>query len=715
MRPLILKEFRQGRPLLVFSLAVALLLAAAYAVVAKLYVVELAQDNWIVTGGPSPLNAAFSVLILILPLVVAVFAGIGLFAGEADHSTVPVLLALPLSRVRIWSGKIAAGLVLTAIGTVIIVGLSRLVVPRAYASLPVSPYLPDLCLALIFVFSVAAFMSSVTSYTVAAFVATLLIGGALALGIGILWSNLGAPLLGYDPILDVALWGLLVAPALLFASALAISRGELLQSLRKHAFGIPALLVGLLITLVIVGGVARAATRYSRSRVQAISPIAESAGPSVLALIAQGDPVPYERAPLGCGGWRRRGPESVPVAYPQPYWGGEPSWRSNYGVVLDLKTGRELVRVRSGYNDHAFRLSISPDSRFAAATTGPAGLTWGVQSWKHFPETLEIWDLSTHRRLFSDVPAPLVKRDSVSVGDLKWSARGDYLAFTTIYGAGDVSSVSGFYAMKRDGSEVRDLAVKPSWDGWAWSPTENVIFALDRGRIYRVTLDGKAPKALWTSDESWPLSKRSLAAASPDGQWLVLTETRDVSQQENTEIRAVTVRVVRTDGSGSLSLRSWTPVPHRLHQPDQEDRMVGTAQVHLAWSSQGSALYALVTVDQKVSQLYRWRPDDPSLAAVGPELPYGSATLAALPRSSEMLVWPYAGWRAPATHGAFTLNANGKTRPVPSATEGLEFANENSFVTIDEAGRLITLAGPPDHQTIRATDLETGKSERVYP
>jgi len=712
MRSLILKEFRQGRPLLVFSLAVALLLAAAYAVVGRLYVVELAQDDWMVTGGPSPLNVTFSVLILVLPLVVAIFAGVGIFAGESDHSTVPVLLALPLSRVRIWLGKILGGLGLTAAGTVIIVGLGRLLLSDAYHSFPVSPYLPDLCLALLFVFSVAAFMSSVTSYTVAAFVATLLIGGALVLGIGILWSNLGAPLLGYNPILDVALWGLLVAPALLCASALAISRGELLQSLRKHAFGIPALLVGLLITLAIVGGVARAATRYSRSRVQAISPIAESAGSSALAVIARGDPVPYQRWQLGKG-WTRR-----PYDWEQGQYGNVvngPLYRSNNGVILDLKTGREVLRLRSAFDDNRFQMAVSPDSRFAAATTGPAGLTWGVQSWKHFPETLEIWDLSTHRRLFSDVPAPLVKRESVSVGVLKWSARGDYLAFTTIYGAGDVSSVSGFYAMKRDGSEVRDLAVKPSWDGWAWSPTENVIFALDRGRIYRVTLDGKAPKALWTSHESWPLSKSSLAAASPDGQWLVLTETRDVSQQENTEIRAVTVRVVRTDGSGSLSLRSWTPVPHRLHQPDQEDRMVGTAQMHLSWSSQGSALYALVTVDQEVSQLYRWRPDDPSLAAVGPELPYGSAILAALPRSSEMLVWPYAGWRAPATHGAFTLNANGKTRPVPSATEGVELANENSFVTIDEAGRLITLAGPPDHQTIRATDLKTGKSERIYP
>jgi len=711
MRSLILKEFRQGRPLLIFSVAVSLLLAAAYAVVGRLFAAELAGDNWMQHGGPSPLNVTFAVLILVAPLVVAIFAGIGLFAGESDHSTVPVLLALPLSRSRIWLGKIAAGLLLTAAGTVVIVGLSRLLVPEAYKALPVSPFLPDMCLALMFVFSAAVFMSSVTSYTVAAFVATLIFGGAIGIGLGVLWSNGGAPLLGYNPILDMTLWGLLVAPALLLASALAISRGEMLQSLRKHLFGVPALIAGLLVTLLLVGGIARVATRYSRARVETIDVLPQASGSSVMAMIARGSPVPYERAPLGFG-WRRRGSESIPVGHPEPYWGGEPVYRSDYAVLLDLKSGRELLDVRRMNDDRAFRMAVSPDGRFAAVTMGPAGLTWGVQSWKHFPAKLGIWDLGSQRLLYSGVPAPLDKRDGPDVGDIRWSARGDYIAFTTAYSG---SGVSGFYAMKRDGSEIRDLAVKPAQDAWTWSPTQDVIYCLERGRMYRVTLDGKAPKPVWTPDASVPLAKLSLAAASPDGRWLALTETRNVSEQRDAEIRAATVRAIRADGSGSVLIGTWTPVPRRLHQPDQEDRMVGNVHLSLTWSSDGDSLYALVSADERTSQLSRWRPGAPSFAAVGREHTFPFATLAAVPKSPEMLIWPTPGWKSPAMHGAFIVDANGRTRPTPSEAESLKFANENEFASFDDTGRLITLTGAPNRRMIQATDLTTGKSARVYP
>ncbi len=288
MRSLILKEFRQGRPLLVFSAAIALLLAAGYTVANRYFADEIALTDWQYTGGPSPIMTGFAVAMLVAPLVVAVLAGIGLFAGETEHNTTPVLLALPLSRRRIWLGKMLGGLGLVAIGAVIILGLSRLLLPQVYRILPVSPYLPDMCLALVYLFAVSAFMSSVASYTIAALVATLIFGGALTLGLGIVWSNLGGLLLGYNPILEQALWGLVVAPAVLFASAVAISRGELLQSLRKHAFGVPALVLGLLITLALVGGVGRAATRYSRAGVREIQTVAESPGSRLLGVIAGG-------------------------------------------------------------------------------------------------------------------------------------------------------------------------------------------------------------------------------------------------------------------------------------------------------------------------------------------------------------------------------------------------------------------------------------------
>ena len=103
------------------------------------------------------------------------------------------------------------------------------------------------------------------------------------------------------------------------------------------------------------------------------------------------------------------------------------------------------------------------------------------------------------------------------------------------------------------------------------------------------------------------------------------------------------------------------------------------------------------------------------MAAVGPALLYPFSALAAVPGSSEMLIWPTPGWKSPATHGAFIIDASGRTRHIPSEAESLEFANRNEFAGFDDAGRLITLAAAPGRPMVEATDLKTGKSARVYP
>ena len=109
MKPLFLKEVRQGRPLLVFSLVVALLLAAGKAVVGRAFP-GLGYERY---GEINPLSVTVAMVMLATPLLLALFAGAGLFAAEADHGTVPILFALPLSRRRIWLGKVLAGLALT--------------------------------------------------------------------------------------------------------------------------------------------------------------------------------------------------------------------------------------------------------------------------------------------------------------------------------------------------------------------------------------------------------------------------------------------------------------------------------------------------------------------------------------------------------------------------------------------------------------------------
>jgi hypothetical protein len=143
--------------------------------------------------------------------------------------------------------------------------------------------------------------------------------------------------------------------------------------------------------------------------------------------------------------------------------------------------------------------------------------------------------------------------------------------------------------------------------------------------------------------------------------------------------------------------------------------MYHRARVQVAWSSDGSTLYALVSTDEKSSQLYCWKPGEWLSAATGPELPFPSAVLAGLPGSSEMLVWPFPEPKSTERHGALTVNADGRTRLIPSAAEAQSFVKENQFATVDDAGHLITIAGKRGDQSVRALDLRTGKSTHVYP
>jgi hypothetical protein len=728
MRSLFWKEIRQGRALLVFALAAGLLIPAGHLVIGRLI------DEAMFVGGPPPRPAdvSFAIVALLAPVFIAIFAGAGLFSGEADHSTVPVLFALPLSRRRIWLAKVLAGLALTSAGSLILLGLGLLLMPAAYRSLPVPAYLPDLCLSVAFAYSVAVFVSAVTSYVTAAFVCTLLFGGALGVGLGALWSEGGAPLLDYNPILDIALWGFLVTPALLFASAVAISRGELLQSWRKHAFALPALVVGLVITVAAVSGIGRYATRYERSEVRSVSPGMEVRSGPVLGLTAQADPVPLQRSEVGKG-WTAR-----PYDWEEGYGGRPylfdpgPVYRSAYDVVLDLHTGRELLTLRRPYGTHGPGIACSPDGRFAAAVRAPQGLTWGTQSWHYFPPRLEVYDLRgggagarSRPTVYADVPEPLRKLTGGAISELRWSAtrpadesaHGGWLVFTTAYL--NSGTPSGFYVMRPDGSSLRELPIRPAPGDWAWSPTEEAIYALERDRLYRVALDGHAPRAIWTAEPATAQRDRwrlSLSAFSPDGRWITLVESWDASENKGDYITAAALHAVRTDGKESLLLGSWQPVPHRLHQPDQPDRMGGYVRVRSVWDSTGRALYAAVCADGRRSHLLRWRPgSDASLIPIGPELPYRMAFLYARRNADEVLVWPHAGWGQRAQYGPFLLGPDGRSQPIPDAVSAVKFANENSVVTFDDTGRLITIAGPRGRQALMATDLNTGKTERIYP
>jgi len=712
MKPLFLKEVRQGRPLLIFSLVVALLLAAGKAVVGRAFP-GLGYERY---GEINPLSVTVAMVMLATPLLLALFAGAGLFAAEADHGTVPILFALPLSRRRIWLGKVLAGLALTAIGSALFLAIGALLLPDAFRTLPIPAYLPELCLAMVSVFAAAAFVSALTPYVVASFVGTICLATALGLGLGLLWGQAGALLLGYNPATDVALWGFLVAPALLVASALAVTRGELLQSARKLLFAGPALVAGLLVTVAAVSGVARYATRYQRDRVQSISAFSASRAAAVLALTTHGDPVPLQRDEVGKG-WERR-----PFNWEQGQMGDlvrGPLYRSSYQVVLDLHTGRELWVHRRPFGGEPEGLACSPDGRLAAAAAGPAGLTWGGRLGGRLAQRVVVVDLREGKTRYAGIPEALRRQQLFAIAELKWSAGGEHLAFMAYYSA--PSGPYGLYVMRPDGSSAGALAAMPAFGQWAWSPTEEVIYALDRARLRRFHPDGRPAQALWSPGPLPEGAALSLAGISPDGRWVALVETREATRQVTKRVRGLlmeqeegyterlVIHLVRSDGGEHLT---WSSAAGGLPEDSQ--------QAKLAWSSEGPTLFALVGVGtdraHQGRQLFRWQPGEPSLARVTEvEFPPDPAALLVRPESDELLIWPHPGWGQRARHGAMLVDNRGRVRPVPSAATAVQFADENRFACFDDSGRLITIAGSPPHQTVKATNLETGETNQLYP
>lgn len=720
MRALFVKEFHQGRPLLVFSLLAALAVALARLAGGRL------APHLAGPGEPSPLSVGVATTLLATPLVVALLAGAGLFAVEADHNTAPVLFALPLSRRRIWLAKLLAGLALTGVGSLVLVGLGRVLLPRTYLLLTATAYLPDLCGALVAVLAVAALASALTSYAVAAVAVSGLLVGATFLAAGLLVTNLGAVLLGYDVMSEIVLWAVLFAPAFLAASALAISRGELLGSLRRHLVALPALAVGLLVTVLAVCGVARMATRYSRNGVREVVEVSLPEGAPVAAVLTRGDAVPYHREGRGGarGGWRRRGDD----------WEGSqlgdldqgPLYRSNHLVAVGLEGGRELEVARVGFDDHQFGAAVSPDGRYLAIARGPLGLTWGVQSWREVPPRLRVQDLEAGREVYDGVPRPLRKQPGGHAVPLKWSPRGDWLAFSVTTGGSSWATQVGLYVMRADGGEARKLPVNPEIDQWDWSPQGDAIYAVDRGNLYRVTPDGKTGKPVFRGGPTPGMRTIHWAGLSPDGRWVALYETEqpgrsvgppasgpadgpEAPAESQPRLMTQALRLVSTDRGSSSAIWSRTYVLPAREGRDQEPREPRPPR--LTWTRDSGTLYALLWEDERRVSLHHWRPGQASLAPVGVEGVTQGSRLLAGPKADEVILWPERGWFGATPYGPMVIAAEGGAQPILSR----QFAEKNRLLGVGPEGRLITVTGPRTGQRIVATDLESGRSVAIYP
>ncbi|UCC69371.1 MAG: ABC transporter permease [Armatimonadota bacterium] len=691
MKSLFFKEFRQGRLLLVFALVVGLLIPLFYWVLAAINpVYRVLREDF---------DTTFGWLIFIFPPIVALFAGSGLFSAEADRGTLPALFSLPVSRRRIWLAKVLAGVALTLAASALLLAIDCLLLPQCYAVLPFLAYLPDLCLWTLFVLSVAIFASTLAHHAIASLALTILLSGGIAAGVLAVHAWLTAPLLGYSIGLDIALWCFAATPSLLLASALVITRGELLQSARKLALSIPTLLIGLFLTVLVISGFARWATRYQRQDLAAAWGTVEG---SRMTLTTLADQVPFER--VQGKGW-------LPHE-PSPYVGGGGNfdYRSNYGFILDLTTGRELAIHRLGYGDSPdFRAFCSPDGRFAALFIQPPALTWGTRIFGRRPVTFRLFDLQNNKPILSGLP-DIINERRVTYWHVSWSPSSAYLllprGFSYSIGEGRGSTL---YLLRPETGEVTRLDKRLT--RWQWSPNEDILYGFDRDAVlWRVYPDDRTPEEVWRLDARGPLFELRILDVSPDGRWFVCKEERDVGTEDLGEGRtaklcAGTIQALRADGAES----------HVLWEYKRRSSHFGTAWP--AWSADGNALYLATRLGREDgARILRWRPGDPEPFLILSDFPYSDVRFSARPNSGEMIVWAYErkSWPPEIIGGEVLLvDAEGRTRHFPSPDTTRAFARGHAMDGFDPQGRAIVHL--LDGASIKAVNLDTGEMQQIYP
>ena len=682
MKALFLKEFKQGRPLLLFAVALAVLIAIGRALIAR--------SNPYYLRNVDELNRGAGALLLCLPVVLTLFAGSGLFSAEADRGTMPVLLALPLSRRRIWLTKGLAGLALASTASILLLGLGATLMPRAFASVSLWAYLPDICLWTALAFGAALFTSVLVGNTTASLGFALIVAGALAGVTACLVFLLGAPLLWYADTLDMALWGGVFAVSLLLASAVALARGELLDSGRKWRFAGRTLLLGMIASVFLVSIVARFATRYQRSAVVSVGALErDDAGPiAVLPVAAFGDPIRV---------WRKEGVGWTAFTEETPQ-GPAAGFRRNYAVAVDLRTGRELLQARMlwprAWERGGFLMACSRDGRFAAVLRPRSGLTWGAR-WGG-PQVLEIRDLKARRRWYAGTPAALAE-EGASVSALEWSPRGKYLALTVrCGGAGDK-----VHLLRPDGSEAGVLPGE--FVQSMWSPTEEVLFCLDRrGGLHRIAADDLSDTVLWTGMAKSARMWEPIRSISSDGRWVLLADMRfpeAAAGGKPPTVGETTLYVVRSDRGQAV--RVWRRLWHSGE----------SGGIQAAWSADGRTLYAL-----SGEKLLSWRPGSAALAPTGITIPRdGMSVWKMLGRpGGGMVLWlrqPKATtWpdSQEIVDGKFLLlDPNGDARESPASS----LAKDHWLLGFDAEGRAV-LEG--DNEIVTA-DLDTGEVRKVYP
>ena len=742
MRALFIKELKQGRPLLIFAAVMAVLLVVAYPAVGRFLLLY---------GGlePEVLSFAFGIAAAAIIPLFAIFASSGILSGEAHAGTLPVLLGLPLSRLRIWAAMALAALALTAGGAAVVLIITRMALRSPFLSLSLTAHLPDAICFAIFLLSVGLFCSSLARSVTAALACAVLLAGGFVGGASALVFYYGAPITGL-PILDLALWCFVCSPALLLGSAMSVARGELLTGFRKWLFAIPMTVVALALTIVIVCGAARIGTGYRRSAVEAVGALGVVPGGKLLPLLTAGGGFTVSRAR---GDLLTAEPLQEPTlgAMLRELRGSFRCYTRVYGIALDLETGKEALVERAfgpklsgpgfsmGYSSGpGMSMGCSADGRWVATLTARQGLTWGRN--ESAPPELRIYDGPTGRLVAKGDP------DILSISDwgeqLLWSPTGKYL-----------SVVRGSYGGWHDRKVVvrvvdrdaRPLSKAPIiLDSACWSPVEDVLYGIDaNGAVCRLSPDGRQKEVIWSPVPGMRKADRwfDRESISPDGRWIVMRDAVEgIGPRGEARGRLDAIRLI--DARSGKPETLWRAQTNYASPGRYLEDSSSTA---MRWSSDGQTLYALRHYRDKWArsqtalnryQLMRWSPGEPGLKAIGSEIEASHVRLLVPPGSQEALLWIWQQeWGEPDEHGfapprtigeeLLSVSREGEIKRLPDAHWPGFRGSPGRELGFDSRGRLIYLAAEesesgavaeaPVYRSVEALDLTTGEVARIYP
>ncbi len=687
MKQVFLKEWRQGHLIALFGLLMAGLIGALWGIFTVAYVRDFRdQEN---------VNGFCGVMYYVLPLVLAVFVGSGVFSAEVERGTLPLLLGLPFTRRAVWFGKLLAGLALAYSAIMLAVVPAAFPIRAAFEEVSFWAAAPDLFIWTVVLFCIAFFWSTICASIMGAVLATIVLFGVLFAGAWVVLGVLGGRLLGTGVLLDAELWMLATCPALLIGSYVGFARGELLQSKRRWVLpSVTALAAFAAIGLALVV-VVRWETRYDRSGVERIDWQSVTGG-SAVSLLAYGSPVKYRELEAR---WFRL---------------GEPQYRSKHAVCVDLETGKELLVRREAHAP-----VVSPDGKLAAVLRGPRPLTWYDEQMSFPARTVEVWELGKHKLLYRGLPEEFKRGAAPNLEGAEWSPDGSWLALS---GAGWwqwQQQTRSLLLMRPDGSQAQEVQVEDPrrnyWSSWDWEPSGQSFYLLQNvGRLLRYGLSDRKGEIIWEATASQQLPpqfsvSQGMVAVSPDGRQGAVALRADPYRGPGpgTALPASTDRflvfIISADGARSqLIFRSPAAAG-------------GEGDLSLLWSRDGKALYiyrygpAVTSVggprSESRAELIVWR--EGAKAAV----------VAALPRPSWMYdtaLLPDGGLLLSAADRLWSIGADGKVRPMPEVVSR-SFAH-GRLLGVDERGRAVLHKWEKDDRSyIAAADLKTGELTRIYP